>query len=89
MCYILKIFSPKLSNDFDFAYDSLWILNFSFWFCFVLFCLLFRAEPAAYGSSQARGPIGVAAIGLYHNHSNIGSKLHLGPTPQLVAMPGP
>ena len=40
---------------------------------------LFRAAPAVYGSSQARG--------LYHSHSlsNAGSKPHLGPTPQLVA----
>ena len=30
-------------------------------FCFVLFCLIFRATPMAYGGSQARGPIGSAA----------------------------
>ena len=32
--------------------------------------LLFRAAPMAYGSSQARGPIGAAAAGLHHSHSN-------------------
>ena len=32
-------------------------------FCFV-FCL-FRAEPAAYGGSQARGLVGAMATGLY------------------------
>ena len=43
--------------------------NFSF--------LLFRATPAVYGSSQARGRIGAAAANLYHSHSNAGSKPHL------------
>ena len=38
---------------------------------------LFRAAPAAYGSSQARGGIRAAAASLYHSHSNSGSKLHL------------
>ena len=36
-----------------------------------LFSYLFRAAPVAYGSSQARGPIGAAATGLYHSHSNV------------------
>ena len=39
----------------------------------------------AYVSSQARSPIGAAAAGLYHIHSNVGSKPHLQPTPQLTA----
>ena len=34
---------------------------------------LFRATPAAYGRSQARGRIGAAAAGLHHSHSNTGS----------------
>ena len=48
-------------------------------FCF----LLFRPVPRAYayGVSQARGQI----AGLHHSHSNMGSKLHLWPTPQLTA----
>ena len=40
------------------------------------FCFLpFRAAPAAYGSSQARGPIGALAPHLCHSHSNAGSKV--------------
>ena len=53
-----------------------------FLFCFVL---LFRAAPAAYGGSRARGGIGAVAAGLRHSHSNSGSKPHLRPTPQLSA----
>ena len=43
----------------------------------------------AYGSSQARGPIGAIAAGLQHSHSNTGSEACPGPTPQLTAMPDP
>ena len=50
---------------------------------------LFMAESVAYGSSQARAAIGVAAAGLGHSHSNTRSKTHLGPLLQLVAMPDP
>ena len=32
---------------------------------------------AAYGSSQARGPIGAAAASLHFSHSNMGSELSL------------
>ena len=35
--------------------------------CF--FFLLFRAVPAAYGASQARGQIGATAAGLHHSHT--------------------
>ena len=53
--------------------------------------LLFRAIPAAYGGSQARGLIGATAAGLRHSPSNAGSEPHLRPTPQLMAIldPGP
>ena len=34
------------------------------------FLFLFRAAPAAYIGSQARGPIGGTAAGLHHSHSN-------------------
>ena len=61
---------------------------FCFSFCFVLFCL-FRATPATYGGSQARGKIRAIATGLCHSHSNVGSELCLGPTPQLTATPDP
>ena len=43
----------------------------------LLFFWLFRAAPAAYGGSQARGQIEVTAASLHHSHSNSGSKLHL------------
>ena len=49
----------------------------------------FRSTPVAYESFQARGQIGDAAAGLCHSHSNAISKLHLQPTPQLMAMPDP
>ena len=45
----------------------------------------FRATPAAYGGSCARGRISC----LHHSHSNMGSELCLWPTPQLTAMPDP
>ena len=53
-----------------------------FLFVFVSF---FRSIPTAYGGSQARGPIGDAAAGLCHNHSNVGSEPCLWPTSQLMA----
>ena len=56
-------------------------------FCFVLF--LIRTAFAAYGGSQARGHVRAIAAGLHHSHSNTGSRLHLRPTPQLMAMPDP
>ena len=45
------------------------------------------APPAAYGGSQARGPIGAVATGLRQSHSNAGSEPRLQPTPQLTATP--
>ena len=60
--------------------------NFSF---FILFYCLFRAAPMAHGGSQARGPIGAVATGLYHSHRNTGSEPHLRPTPQLTATRDP
>ena len=53
------------------------------------FLSLFRAPPAAYGGSQARGRIGDVAAGLHHSHSNARSRPHLQPIPQLMAMPDP
>ena len=54
---------------------------------FILFYFfLFRATPAVYGSSWARSEIRAAAAGLCHSHSNVGSKPHMWPTPQLTAM---
>ena len=72
-----------------------WSLSFllffflSFFLSFFLYFLLFRATPATYGSSQARGRIGVTAASLLHSHSKTGSELHLLPTPELTATPDP
>ena len=37
-------------------------------YLFIFWLLLFRATPEAYGSSQARGPIGATAASLRHSH---------------------
>ena len=50
------------------------------------FFSLFRAAPAAYGSSQARSQIRAVAAGLHHSHSNARSELCLRPAPQLRAI---
>ena len=50
---------------------------------------LFRSTPAAHGGSRTRSRIGAVAPGLHHSHSNMGSKLHLRPTPQLMATSDP
>ena len=47
------------------------------------------AAPAAYGGSQARGPIGAVATSLRQSHSNVGSEPRLQPTPRLTATPDP
>ena len=39
--------------------------------------------------SQARDQIGAVTAGLHHSHSNMHSKPHLQPAPQLVATPDP
>ena len=60
----------------------------AFYFIFI-FILLFRAVPAAYGESQARGLIVATDAGLHHSHSHTGSELRLRPAPQLMATPDP
>ena len=62
---------------------------FCLFVCFVLSFCLFRATPAVYGGSQARGLIEAVAASLHHSHSNARSKLRLQPTPQLMATPDP
>jgi len=54
---------------------------------FFFFFFLYRASPAAYGSSQARDQIGASVSSLCHNHSITGSKPSLQSTPQLTSMP--
>ena len=56
-------------------------------FSILFYILLFRATPAAYGGSQAKGQITAVAAG--HSHSNAGSELHLQSAPQLTATPDP
>ena len=63
------------------------VIFFSIFFFFFFFLLFLWAAPAAYGGSQARGPIGAVATGLRQSHSNAGSEPCLQPTPQLTAMP--
>ena len=60
---------------------------FLFLFYFILFGLfaISWVAPAAYGGSQARGPIGAAAASLRQSHSSLGSEPSLQPTPQLTA----
>ena len=65
------------------------ILFVLFFYFFFFSLLLSRAASAAYGGSQARGPIRATAAALHHSHSNTGSEPHLQPTPQLMAMPDP
>ena len=43
----------------------------------------------AYRGSLARGPVGAAAAGLHHSHSDARSEPHLRPTPQITAIPNP
>ena len=58
-------------------------------FLFLPFVFL-ELHPQAFGGSQARDQVGAVAAGFRHNHSNMGSKLRLRPTPQqLTAMPDP
>ena len=64
-----------------YIYAAVWI---SFFFCLLSF---FRATPAAYGGSQARGRTAAATASRYHSHSNAGSKPHLQATPQFTATP--
>ena len=39
---------------------------------FILFFYLFRATPAVYEASKARGRIGAIAASLHHIHSSVG-----------------
>jgi len=68
-CSVNFLLSSKVTQSHIHTYIHSSFPFFSF--------LLFRAVPAAYGSSQARGPIRASAAGLHHSHSNMGSELHL------------
>ena len=53
------------------------------------FLFIFRVIPPANESSQANGPIGAAAAGIYHSHSNVGSEPLVQPMLQLVVTTDP
>ena len=73
---------PSLSeNLLEFVYCKLIPLLFFFFF--------WGGASRAHGGSQARGQIRAVATGLHYSHSNTRSKLHLLPTPQLMATPDP
>ena len=57
---------------------SLFISTINFLF---IYLYLFRAKPAVYGGSQARGRIRATAASLWHSHSNARSKPCLQHTP--------
>ena len=75
---MIKLLGLPLKDQQEFFLKPLKGKKYTFFFFF--FCL-FRATPAAYGDSQARGQIGAVAAGLHHSHSNAGSDPPLHPTP--------
>ena len=77
----LPSFQPRVTTELPQG----WPLYNYYYYLFV-FCLFFRAAPAAYESSQARGLIRATAASLHHSHSNMGSEPCLKPTLQLTAM---
>ena len=85
--FIIKKQSPALSSYHPQPVSSLSPRPKPF--IYFLFFSFFRATPAAYGRSQARGQMGVTAASLYHSHSNVGSQQHLWPTLQFAAAPDP
>ena len=79
--------TPLYPSLFSAKYISPFLKNF---YLFIYFWS-FSATPATYGSSWARGQIGIrtAAAGLCHSHSNARSVLQPQPTLQLVAAQDP
>ena len=99
MLSLLAIFISYLKKClFRSSFVFFFFFFFLFFFFFFVFCLfvvvvvvvvvaISWAAPAAYGGSQARGPIGAVATSLRQSHSNAGSEPCLQPTPQLTATP--
>ena len=54
------------------------VIFFAFFLFVCVFCL-FRAAPAAHGSSQARGRIGAIAASLHHSHRDARSQPRVQP----------
>ena len=75
------VFCPSKSAFCLFVFGFLFFILFFYLFAFS------RAALSAYGDSQARGRIEAIAAGLHQSHSNLGSRPHLRPTPQLTAVP--
>ena len=86
MSLILFIFSIMMASS---RLNKKMGFSLVFYSLFYFIFLLFRATPAAYGGSQARGQIGAVAARVHHSHSNLRSQPHLPPTPQLMTTPDP
>ena len=89
-CYVCFDFQiPCISELLQYLSSSLWLISLSTILTnpstllahgaisFFIFSLLLGSAPVAYESSLPRGPIGAAAVGLCHGHSNSRSDLHL------------
>ena len=74
--FSISLFPAHILTCPSFCLLACFILLFFFYFFFFLFI----ATPEAYVSSQARGQIRVAVIGLHHSH-----RTHLQPMPKLAA----
>ena len=75
----------KTNKETDFFFFFFFFFSFFLFFFFFGLFAFSRAAPGAYGDSQARGLNGAVATGLLQRSSNVGSKPHLQPTPQLMA----
>ena len=87
--FLVNIYNTKFINTISInPYCKTDIrISVKHWLIFFLFCFcLFRAAPMAYRGYQAKGPIRAVATSLCHSHSNLGSKPHLWPTPQLMTI---
>ena len=63
--------------------------SFPLSFKFFFLPLFFFRMPVAYGSSQAKGPIGAEAASLHHSHSNARLEPRLPPTWELTVLLDP
>ena len=61
----------------------------NFYIYIYIYFVFFRAAPAAYGGSQARGLLRTAAAGQHHSHGNARSEPPLQPIPQVMAVLDP
>ena len=81
--------NPMAPRWFHFHCATMGTPNSVLFIYLFIYCLS-RATPAAYGGSQATGPIRAIAASLHHSHNNARSGLLLEPNiPQLTTMPDP